>query len=311
VVDETTRAALEQLAKELYYPERSWPALLARALEVGLPRERIQRLREWLPQGRVDQKRADALAMLRSMREYLAKHPGPQQVSYTLAHTEAWAEACRCSARLGHDGSEGEEPLPREALLEELQVGGLLPRMRSGALARALALEEAQRSGDDVSLEEIQQVCEAFRREHGLNELPQFKQWLMEERISQPLSFFRDEARLHRITRSRAMEAEQCLPDHLRSLGIYGALLERARRKAQRLGSSGLEPHLLEEPGLDEEALWRWYFTERLGRPLPSSLERYALGMGLANVEELRRKVLRERCFLILEAAFLPEEQGA
>lgn len=311
VVNEETRAALEQLAKELYYPERSWPALLRRAQETGLPQERVQRLRDWLPQGRVDQKRADALAMLRLMHEHLAAHPEPQQVSYMLARTEAWAEACRCSARLEHEGPEEEEPLPREALLEELQITGLLPRVCVGALARALALEEAQRCGGDVSLEEIQRVCEAFRRERELNDLPEFKQWLVEQHLRQPLRFFRDEARVRQIEQWHEADVERCLPDHLRSLGVYGALLERARRKARRLSNAGLDNPVPEEPGLEEEALWRWYFTERLGQPVPSNLERYARGAGLANVDELRRRVLRERCFLRLEAASVTEEQGA
>jgi len=311
VVDTAARVALVQLAKELYYPERSWPALLGRALEAGLPPEPVQRLRDWLPLGQVDQKRADALAMLRLMREHLAAHPEPQQVSYTLAQTEAWAEACRGAVRLEQDDPAEGEPLPREALLEELQVGGLLPRVRAGALARALALEEARRWGGELALEELQWACETFRRERGLNELASFKQWLVEQRLSQPLRFFRDEARVRQIERLRAAEVEQCLPDHLRSLGVYGALLERARRKTRRLSSSGPGPLVPEEPGLDEEALWRWYFTERLGRPMPSSLERYARGAGLTSVEELRRLVLRERCFLRLEGEPLTEGQGA
>jgi hypothetical protein len=91
---------------------------------------------------------------------------------------------------------------------------------------------------------------------------------------------------------------------------VYGVLLERARRKARRFSSAGLGSPVPEEPGLDDEALWRWYFTGRLGRPMPSNLERYARSAGLASVDELRRKVLRERCFLRLEGEPVTEEQG-
>ncbi|QRN96807.1 hypothetical protein JRI60_48845 [Archangium violaceum] len=301
VVDVLVREALEQLAKELYYPERSWPALLGRAEDAGLPPEPLRRLREWLPRGWVDQKRADALAMLRQMREYLAAHPEPKQVSYTLAQTDAWAEARRCAGRLESGSREEGEPLPREALLEELRVGGLLPRVRAGALARALALEEARQRGGEVELEAMRRVCEAFRREHGLGELPQFEEWLVAQRIAEPLRFFRDETWVRQTELLHATEVERCLPDHLRSLGIYGPLLDRACRKARTLSRSGLEHPGLEEAGLEEAALWRWYFMERLGRPVPSQLARYARGVGFGGEDELRRAVLRERCFLRLE----------
>jgi hypothetical protein len=301
VVDAPVRAALEQLARRLYYPERSWPALLGRAEDAGLPSEPLRRLREWLPRGRADQKRADALAMLRQMREYLAAHPGPKQVSYTLAQTDAWAEARRCAGRLEPDSRKEGEPLPREALLEELRVGGVLPRMRAGALARSLALDAARQRGGEVELEAVRRVCEAFRREHGLDELRSFEQWLVAQRIAEPLRFFRDETWVRQTELLHATEVERYLPDHLRSLGVYGPLLDRAGRKARMLSRSGLEHPGLEESGLDEAALWRWYFTERLDRPVPPQLERYARGAGFDNVDELRRAALREYCFLRLE----------
>jgi hypothetical protein len=301
VVDAPVRGALEQLAKGLYYPERSWPTLLGRAVDAGLPPEPLRRLRAWLPQGRVDQKRADALAMLRQMREYLAAHPEPKQVSYTLAQTDAWAEARRCAGRLEPDRHEEREPLPREALLEELRVAGLLPRVRAGALARALALEAARQRGGEVELKAVRWVCEAFRREHGLGELPQFEQWLAAQRITEPLRFFRDEAWVRQTELLHATEVERCLADHLRSLGVYGSLLDRAQHKARMLSRSGLEHPGLEEAGLDEGSLWRWYFTERLGRPVPSQLTRYALSAGFSGEDELRRAALREHCFLRLE----------
>ncbi|HEY0096491.1 MAG TPA: TfuA-like protein [Archangium sp.] len=301
VVDAPVRGALQRLAQELYYPERSWSALLERAGDAGLPPEPLRRLREWLPRGRVDQKRADALAMLRQMREYLSAHPEPKQVSYTLAQTDAWAEARRCAGRLEPDRQEERAPLPLEALLEELRIGGLFPRVRAGALARALALEEARQRGGELELEAVQRVCEAFRREHGLGGLRDFEQWLKEQHIAEPLRFFRDEAWVRQTELLHATEVEQCLPDHLRSLGVYGTLLERACRKARLLSRSGLRQPGLEEAGLDEATLWRWYFTERLGRPVPSQLERYARGAGFGGEDELRRAALREHCFLRLE----------
>ncbi|WP_164017880.1 TfuA-like protein [Pyxidicoccus trucidator] len=314
VLDTEERARLERLAKALYYPERSWPALLGRAVDAGLPPEPLRRLREWLPGGRVDQKRLDALAMLRHMRESLAENSEPKQVSYSLAQTDAWLEACRCAGRLapGYRGGASAEALPREALLEELRVGGLLPRIRAGVLARALALELARRRAGAVELETVQRACEGFRREQGLMELSRFQQWLVEQRLEQPLRFFRDEACVRQTALLHASDVEQCLPDHLRALGVYGLLVDRAERKARVLSRSGLEHPAPEEAGVDEEALWQWYFTERLdSRPVPADLERYARDAGFASVDELRRAALREHCFLRLERECAEEERGA
>ena len=81
------RGALERVAKGLFYPERGVPPCLA-APRRGTPGEVLQRLRAWLPQGRIDQKRADALAMLSRMREHQEARMGARRRSrYLFAHT--------------------------------------------------------------------------------------------------------------------------------------------------------------------------------------------------------------------------------
>src|SRR5579871_1639739 len=70
VLGAASRGRLEVFAKSLFFPHRAWPAILDGAQDVAAT-ERA-RLRSWLPRGRVDQKREDALAMLRAMQETLA-----------------------------------------------------------------------------------------------------------------------------------------------------------------------------------------------------------------------------------------------
>lgn len=304
------REALERMARELYYPERSYPALLSRAEREGLPREVSRRLRAWLPQGRIDQKRADALAMLRRMREHQETRPGPKEVSYVFAHTDAWEAASQSAGRLEHTEA-ADEPVSEESLLEELGVSGLFAQVYPGALARVLALEEAHRQGHEVDTEGLREAYEAFCREQGLLEPAQRERWLEEQQLDAPVRFFQDEARVRRIQALRAAEVARVLPDHLRTLGVYGPLRERASRKARVLGRAGLEQPGLDEAGLTEGALWRWYFTERLGRPIPSHLERYALDEGFTGTEALRRAVLREYCASRLEPASNHEEEPA
>jgi hypothetical protein len=309
VLEAWAREALERLAKALYYPERTWPALLARAGREGVAPGAVARLRDWLPRGREDQKRADALALLRAMREHLASGAGPHQASFVFAHTDAWELACRSAGRL-REGAGARASLPPGALLEELRVSGLLPRVRDGALARGLALEEARRQGYSVELEGIQEACEVLRREHGLLDQQQLARWLVGQGIEDAGRFFQDEAQVRRMGTLLESDLEQWLPDHLRSLGLYGALAARMARKAQWLAEAGLERPGLEAAGVDEAGLWHWFFTERLGRPVPSDIGHHARGLGLPDVDALRREVLREYCFLQRQAGEAPVQPG-
>jgi len=98
VVSAATRGALEQIAKELFYPERSYPLVLQRAAVLGVAAGEIDAMRAWLPQGRVDQKRIDAIAMLRLMSGRLLEGLPRKQVRFTLEQTEYWARIERDEA---------------------------------------------------------------------------------------------------------------------------------------------------------------------------------------------------------------------
>jgi hypothetical protein len=90
IVAPLTRALLERTAKELFYPERSYPVILQRSATNGAPVTELERLRAWLPEGSVDQKRSDAVAMLRLIQARLLRGLPPKEVRYTLEQTEYW-----------------------------------------------------------------------------------------------------------------------------------------------------------------------------------------------------------------------------
>src|SRR5882724_1315990 len=73
IISSKLRRALERIAKEMFYPHRNYCVLLRCASECGLPEEDLARFREWLPEGKVNQKREDALSMLRLIRHRLVK----------------------------------------------------------------------------------------------------------------------------------------------------------------------------------------------------------------------------------------------
>jgi hypothetical protein len=88
-------ARLRDIAKGLFYKERSYAAMLEAAAVLGIPATPLRDFADWLPAGRVDQKRRDAEAMLDAIRAHLAAGVRPLRVSHRLAETAAWHAAQR------------------------------------------------------------------------------------------------------------------------------------------------------------------------------------------------------------------------
>src|SRR5690606_3612023 len=95
IIAPATRSALEAVAKRLFYRDRTYPLILKRAGEKGLPGGELAALVDWLPHGRVDQKREDAVALLETLRRDLAAAPGPKRVTYAFEPTTKWASAAQ------------------------------------------------------------------------------------------------------------------------------------------------------------------------------------------------------------------------
>ena len=88
---------LTTAAKALFYKERTWPTVLdAAAVSDGAA---LTRLAAWLPNGRVDQKRRDALTMLDFIAAHLAAESPPLKVDYDFADTAAWQAVRRATIK--------------------------------------------------------------------------------------------------------------------------------------------------------------------------------------------------------------------
>jgi hypothetical protein len=83
-------AGLTAIAKSLFYKERTYGAMLDGAAKARLHAVELARFDHWLPAGRLDQKRLDALATLDAIKLHLATDREPMTVDYELADTVAW-----------------------------------------------------------------------------------------------------------------------------------------------------------------------------------------------------------------------------
>jgi hypothetical protein len=227
ILGEPARGLLEQTAKELFYAERSHARILELAAARGAPPAELEAFRRWLPEGAVNQKRDDALAMLRVMREFLASDPGPKCVSYVFEETLFWEVLRGSAGEVASEPQSGADALVLEQLRNDPEA---FERARAGALGWWLAAERARREGYSIdALARLDQAAE-FCRVHGLSDSADVARWLESNQCSRE--------RLESILEARALAAregnraaaglEDYLLDYLRWTGSYAALLEQA-----------------------------------------------------------------------------------
>jgi hypothetical protein len=295
IVSDSTRTQLEGIAKRLMYPDRSYAAMLHAAGEEGLPLRELAALKAWLPAGRVDQKREDALLMLRLLAEQGRQGWSGKRVAYTFAHTDAWEALRREVLSRTKVGEKGVEIELEDALCDELRATGRFGRACDAALARALCLEDARRSNVEMNARAIEAVAEDFRAEQGLLESAQFDRWLETQGVTEDeiVPYFRREATIRRVRARVESELLANLVDHLRATGEFSYVASRSLAKRDALAARGLSFPVLDDADCPEGELWRWYFEDKLKQPMPENLQAYASNER-TTVDQLRGSALRE-----------------
>jgi hypothetical protein len=297
VISPELRSSLEKMAKNLFYPDRSYPELLRCASECGLPEAELARLKKWLPGNRVDQKREDAVAMLRLMRQRLGKGLKPKTISYCFQHTAMWESAWRQSGDLRFNSDAEPSLVAVESLLDELRLEGDHYKQHSLlALERFFAIREAHRLKMAVTDRYRNEAESAFRRARDLADVAQLERWMNDNGLSQSEfdALMLDEARLRWLHQRAQYISITCLPEQLRVSGDYPRLLARASVKGRLLEAFDLKNPTLTDANLTEEQLIHWYFDEVLGRPVPGDPNTYARNLGFASSDAFRRALLKE-----------------
>jgi hypothetical protein len=297
VIEAATRDALATLAKGLFYHERSYDRLLALAAEAPLPAPQIAALRAWLPNGRIDQKRLDAKAMLAAMAALLAGDAAPKQVAYELAWTEAWDDATLAAAGSSSERGEDAMWLSGERILDELRLDRTAyPVARDRTLFRLLARREAQRRHQPADVVLQRAALDRLRARHGLFRRVDLEHWLEEndldaERLEQLMA---DEACLDGLVAEAGEGLDDRLLDDLRLEGDYARLAARARAKQALLAAQGLDQARPEDVGITPAALLVWYFEHHLNASLPDDMDVALRQQGFQGADHFCRVLLRE-----------------
>ena len=296
LIARATRDQLSRFAKDLFYHDRTFDRLLARAAQQAVCSAELAALREWLPQGRVDQKRDDALAMLEAMQALLANDPAPMRVGYALEWTRMWDDASAAAAAARpRVGDETLGWVAHDRVLDELRLeADTYAAVRERALLRHLAGREAERRREPVDVAAAREVLGKLRARHGLFTRAELDRWLAENDLeAERLAWLmREEAQLRAIS-TTATPGDQVL-DELRLRNAYVQFAERARRKQDLLRALALDQPRAEDAGIVPAQLLAWYFEGRLGERLPDDIEAAARELGFANRADLQRALLRE-----------------
>ena len=295
IIGPSTRSELIGRAKDLFYQDRSWQRLMTDGVGDNLGGE-IRRLRDWLPAGKVDRKRTDALEMIAAMREFLAGKPPPMKPAFKFEWTDMWDIATRSmpgrATRIGDPGGAFEE----EWVLDELRLDDVaFDGLRQRALLRYLVRRGGLPRTGTADAAAVREAEKQLRMRLRLIRGSDVERWCADNHLDR--AEFRqlaaEHAQLTLIDATLDAGLGPELLDELRLEGSYGRYLARAREKRVHLAAHGQEDATPADCGQMPITLVAWHF-ERVKRPMPDDLQAYARRLGWPRLADFYRALARE-----------------
>ena len=294
-----TLAALDA-ARGIFFKELTWPRLMAAAPGFGWRPGRIARFADWLPDGRVDLKRADGLLLIEAATRALGA-AAPPAPGFRVAAPRYWRAAVAGFARDGAALSETEALVLDELRLRPARFEAALIRAYARGAARAAeaeaeAVDDATASAEATGIEDLRLALD-------LGTAEEFRQWLraVEGAPAALAAALEDEERLRRALDAALPALLPALLDETRVDGRYEALAERARGKRALLGPGA--------PRYDEAELGELLDALCARQGISAEIEDLDLlarSLGLADRRALHRLLRREADF-----AATPREKSA
>lgn len=237
VLGAAPRATLEHCAKALFYHRREWQNVIEGGLAQGVAPSEIEALRAFLPQGRVDQKREDALAMLAAMREADARSAAPTE-AFRFEWTQFWDEL------VAREGS-GTSPAGTSATGEDVPVdGAVLDELRLGDAATFTTIKmravlrlagEARRARESRAIdgETLRGELARLRLELSLFTRAELDAWLGRNGLDEAslANMLAGRHDIEAMLEGRGAALDAAMLDELRLRDTYEGLAARARDK--------------------------------------------------------------------------------
>ncbi len=222
VIDHTIHDALVAHVKALYYPDRSYSAVLAWAYR-NMDTAAVQRLRDWLraPGSRRDVKREDAQLLLAVLAE-------PESIEAPLAswqfnHTDAWETVRRGFVQANTDDP-ATLPPQEQALLRILRADpASFSSLELCARLRTLDIDAARLDGfvpdEQDHAAALAELCSA----RGLHDREQLERWMQTQNLDEHglEKLVYDEACSRHTRMRQSQSSARQLIDFLKVSGLY------------------------------------------------------------------------------------------
>lgn len=287
VIDHAVHDELIAGAKNTFYKKRSWRSLREHASELINDAALVQ-LESWLDQNRIDLKKDDAIAMLKTMASEQEEFKQPFETNFNFEWTNVWDNAYQT---LGPRASSGGDPSAKDQkVLNQLRLDPeAYQRYRDKAL---LAWVCSRRTNIDAESDQVQFELQKFRERNRLDTRPQLLDYMSqtdldEERLTSAL---REAARVRQAFQT-AGDLRAGIIAQLKLSGKYLDMLDTANRKQSALDSAGLLP---DQSGLLRPQLLAWYYRQRIGKPIPDDITESLAQIGLEHSDDFYRLIAED-----------------
>jgi hypothetical protein len=305
LISAATASALVALGKAMLYPDRSWSALVAAGTAAGLPAAELEALGGFVRRAQPDQKRDDALELLRRVRDEVARGLTPHRATFQFEPTTFWlnlvATAAPVPAAAG--AGEGGSPITAERVRNHLLTA--LPdrqELLRAALFLHLVRTEAERAGVTVDRAARDRAAELFRRRRGLISVAATNAWMARNRLSRV--DFAELVELEALADALVARFRPALHGvlfrELQRQDRFGELVSAVEDKWRYLGERGLSNATAADAGLaDEEELLSWYQARTGAGPatLGATLEGHARELGFDSERALKAELYGQYIF--------------
>lgn len=225
IINRSEKDALLKLAKHTFYKQRSWNRLLLNVDELfGEPSIR-EKLTLWLSQHKVDQKRADAVSMLKLMNDDTVNDSAYAAKRYHFQWTSVWDVAFRDHQQLQLSLQTLDEI--DQIVIDQLRLN---PDVYQQYSDKAL-LSRLCQSGVDTQLDDqaLKSSLTRFRADNHLDSRAQLTDYMRKVNLDEPglTALLIDAARVD-LARQAAGNLEADIINQLKIDGQYIVLLELA-----------------------------------------------------------------------------------
>lgn len=288
-IDQALADALIRRAKDTRYPDRNWDSLLNHASKPASATTDLAALRDWLPDGRVDQKNKDAVAMLAAIKEHLSREHEWTPPAFDFECTVMWDQLVKQSAG-------PQQSLHTKLILDQVRRDPEKYQELRRRAATSLFASGSARPEKTVDPGELKRALTRFRTEKGLYSKRALDDWLAENHLDENglEDLIADKVRLEADIADSMEDVSRRMLEALERDDHYGELKEEAEQMArllQRFGSGNPEPGDL---GLSTTRLVLWYFEKLIGVPVPDDIDAFIKANDFVSRAEFEQMMVRQ-----------------